>query len=119
MNHRWNDQEDAILNAFYQSTAWDKARKAYFNIKFARCERCDELLGIKPRDHSVHHIIELTPDNVNDPMISLSFDNFELLCQSCHNKHHKSSGSATTEETEFDEFGNVTFDTSGETWRNS
>ena len=37
----------------------------------------------------VHHKIELTPDNINDPHIALSFDNLELLCEDHHNKQHK------------------------------
>lgn len=34
----------------------------------------------------VDHKKELTPDNINDPDISLSFNNFQYLCLVCHNK---------------------------------
>ena len=49
------------------------------------CERCQDLALI------VHHKIELTPANINDPTIALSHDNLEALCQTCHNKQHKTA----------------------------
>jgi len=36
----------------------------------------------------VHHIIELTPENINDPNITLCFDNLRLVCRDCHAKEH-------------------------------
>ncbi len=37
----------------------------------------------------VHHKKELTPENINDPAVALSFDNLELLCDEHHNRQHK------------------------------
>ncbi len=34
----------------------------------------------------VHHIKWLTPENINDPMISLNHDNLRYDCQICHNQ---------------------------------
>lgn len=46
------------------------------------CEKCDAI------GTEVHHKIRLTPENVNDPEISLNQDNLMLLCNECHNKEH-------------------------------
>ena len=47
-----------------------------------RCEMCG---GIGTE---VHHKIHLTPENVNDPEISINQDSLMLLCNECHNKVH-------------------------------
>lgn len=36
----------------------------------------------------VHHIKELTPENINDVNISLNLDNLICLCYECHKKIH-------------------------------
>ena len=36
----------------------------------------------------VHHKVELTPDNINDPDVTLNMANLLYLCQDCHNKIH-------------------------------
>lgn len=69
--------------AFYGSTAWKAARKAYWQKRGGLCERCLAKGIIQPGEH-VHHKIELTPANVNNPRIALSADNLELLCRACH-----------------------------------
>lgn len=63
---------------FYNSSAWVNTSKAYKNHKFGICEKCG---GV---GEEVHHIIPLSPNNINDPLISLSWDNLMLLCRSCH-----------------------------------
>jgi len=67
---------------FYKSKAWQKTREAYIAARHGLCERCGAGGKI------VHHRVHLTPDNINDPGITLSFDNLELLCQECHNREH-------------------------------
>ena len=37
----------------------------------------------------VHHKIELTPDNISNPDITLGFDNLEAVCRECHAKIHE------------------------------
>lgn len=37
----------------------------------------------------VHHKIHLTPENIYDRNIALSWDNLELLCRDCHDKEHE------------------------------
>lgn len=54
----------------------------------------------------MHHRIWLTPENINDPSVSLNFDNLELLCQDCHNKEHHGS-EVVADGLMFDEEGNL------------
>jgi 5-methylcytosine-specific restriction endonuclease McrA len=86
---------------FYKSKAWRQCRQAYFDMKHGLCERCDETGKI------VHHKKYITPENINDANITLSFDNLELLCQDCHNKEHFERYSATVWGTMFDSTGNL------------
>ena len=83
-------QEWAV--AFYHSPAWKRNRRLYMErvidspwglIPPNMCERCYENGEMRPAK-VVHHKIHLTPDNIGDPNITLSFDNFQRLCQDCH-----------------------------------
>lgn len=85
---------------FYKSKAWRKTRESYYKSKFGLCERCGE-----PGD-IVHHKEYITPDNINNPEITLDFNNLELLCQDCHNKEHIGN-SATQEGLMFDDNGDL------------
>lgn len=51
------------------------------------CERCLKKGLIVPGE-IVHHKIHITPDNVNDPAVTLNPDNLELLCRDCHAEEH-------------------------------
>lgn len=64
---------------FYNSGRWKKARRRYYENKHGICERC----GAKGL--IVHHKIPITPENIHDDNITLNDENFELLCQDCHN----------------------------------
>ena len=72
-----------FAKGLYNSASWVKTRKAYFNSVYGLCERCQRPGEI------VHHKIHLTPRNINNPEITLCFDNLELLCRECHEKHHR------------------------------
>ena len=85
--------------AFYKSGAWLKCRAAYILSIFGLCERCQ-----RPGD-IVHHKIKLTPRNINDPAVTLNWENLELLCQDCHNREH--GGASTAEGLVFDGEGNL------------
>lgn len=74
---------------FYLSSAWIKCRKAYYIYRFGICERCGRPGVI------VHHKKYLTPGNINDPSITMNFNNLELLCRECHNKEHFRTSSLT------------------------
>lgn len=68
---------------FYSSYAWKKTRKAYAKSVGGLCEKCWGR-GIITPGTSVHHIIPLTPENITDPNITLSFSNLMFLCDECH-----------------------------------
>lgn len=71
-------------------------------MRFGICERCGS-----PNGTEVHHKIILNEDNINNPQITLNFDNLELLCQTCHAKHHNSKYSPTRDDVCFNEFGDL------------
>lgn len=85
---------------FYNSKAWKQTRDSYFNEKFGICEICNGAGEI------VHHIEHITPENINNINITLSKDNLQLLCRSCHAFIHE--GVESVEEGFcFDEGGNL------------
>ena len=67
---------------FYSSTEWKAVREAYKHQKSYLCEKCGRAGVI------VHHIKHITPDNINDPEVTLNPDNLCLLCRKCHSKVH-------------------------------
>lgn len=86
---------------FYASTAWKKCRESFKQFKFGLCERC----GMPGEE--VHHKTYLSPDNINNPDITLGWDNLELLCMSCHSKEHMSKYGVLREDVTFDENGDL------------
>lgn len=70
---------------FYDSPQWRRTRKAFIkyrqSIDGGLCQMCREKSG-----YIVDHVTELTPYNINNPDIALSFDNFQYLCHKCHTK---------------------------------
>ena len=78
-------------NAFYHSAAWLKCRAAFISARGGLCERCYAKGLIVPGD-TVHHIIPITPENINDPSVTLSFDNLRLVCRDCHAAEHHPDG---------------------------
>lgn len=49
------------------------------------CERCGKVAII------CHHKQYISPENINNPNITLNWNNLEALCQTCHNLEHHSS----------------------------
>lgn len=74
-------------DSFYKTPSWIKTRNAYAASVGHLCERCLSYGRYEPGE-IVHHKIHLTPDNYNDPTISLNWDNLELLCRKCHAEMH-------------------------------
>jgi len=75
---------------FYSSKAWQDCRNEYAKRKYYLCENCLRR-GIYRPGEIVHHIIELDPININNPEITLSFSNLQLLCRDCHAEIHSKS----------------------------
>jgi|LGVF01.2.fsa_nt_gb 5-methylcytosine-specific restriction endonuclease McrA len=72
----------AYAESFYNGRTWRKTSKAFMKSKYYICNRCGKPASI------CHHVIHITPKNINDPMITLNWDNLECLCHDCHTKHH-------------------------------
>lgn len=70
---------------FYNSREWHKARQSYISHVHGLCERCGRPGKI------VHHKTYITPMNMNNPDITLSFNNLEYVCHYCHNEEHLKS----------------------------
>lgn len=92
-----------FAKSFYKSTAWQQCRASFAKSKGGLCERC-LAKGLYSPGEIVHHKIHLTPENINDPRVSLSWDNLELLCRDCHADEH----SAHSRRYIVDEGGRVT-----------
>ena len=74
-------------NSFYKTQAWRKTAIAYAKSKQNLCELC-LLEGRLTPGEIVHHKIPLNETNVNDPDISLSWDNLCLVCREHHAELH-------------------------------
>ena len=73
---------------FYKSQAWKNTREAYAKYRKHLCEDC-LAKGLYTPGEIVHHIVNLTPENINDPNVTLNFDNLRLVCRKCHAEEHK------------------------------
>lgn len=69
------------------------------------CERCFERGRLVPAE-IVHHIQHLSPENIGDPEVSLSFGNLMRVCRDCHAELHYPDQSYTPR-VSFDENGRV------------
>lgn len=85
---------------FYLSAAWRETREYIYKRDMGLCVRCGRPGEI------VHHIIHLTPRNIDNPSITLSEDNLELLCRDCHAQEHEGQP-ATASGLMFDNEGNL------------
>ena len=92
--------------AFYNSKAWQQCRDGYISSVNGLCEECLSKGRYKP-GYIVHHIKHITPTNINDPNITLNFDNLQYVCLECHNHIHYGETSATEYGLEFDRDGNI------------
>ena len=79
---------DAQIEAFYTSRSWRKSRASLLKEKGGLCELCLKKGLIEPAVH-VHHKVALTPENLNDPAISLDHSNLMALCEECHQEQHR------------------------------
>ncbi|MTP79706.1 HNH endonuclease [Turicibacter sanguinis] len=79
------------LDSFYRSDKWIKFRLAYIGEHNPICGDCQKFI-IESKELHLHHIEELTLENVNDANVSLNPDNIVILCHDCHNKRHQRFG---------------------------
>lgn len=73
---------------FYSSKAWQRTRTAYTKARRGLCEVCLSKGIVKPGE-IVHHKIHLDPKNINNPSITLDWNNLQLVCRDCHAAIHE------------------------------
>lgn len=76
------------------------------------CELCFSH-GLYRPAKVVHHIVHITPENVDDPGVTLNADNLMRLCQDCHAAVHSSADYDGPSRYHFDEAGNIVRDDDG------
>jgi len=86
--------------AFYKSKVWRQQRRFALERDHYSCADCGG------RAEEVHHIIELTPENIQDRTISLNPDNLMSLCHDCHTRRTHKDGDVD-DAMKFDEQGYV------------
>lgn len=72
---------------FYKTTAWQECRDSYAKSVGGLCEKCYSKGRIVPGE-IVHHKIHLNASNINDPSVTLNWNNLVLLCRDCHGNEH-------------------------------
>lgn len=87
---------------FYKSKAWQRVREQAMQRDARLCVDCLKRNRITPAEE-VHHITELTQENINNPAVSLNLDNLVCLCRECHQARHSEIPKRYT----VDEFGRV------------
>lgn len=88
--------------SFYKTQAWQKNRAAFVANRRGLCEVCAKKGLIVP-GVIVHHRQQLTQENINDPSITMAWENLQLLCRDCHGDAH-----AKGKRWKVDEMGRVT-----------
>lgn len=91
--------------SFYKSAAWLKSRRGYIDSVGGLCERCRSKGRFIP-GKIVHHKDYITEGNIDDVSITLDWNNFEYLCQDCHNLEHHAN-ELIEEGLTFNENGNL------------
>ena len=89
--------------SFYKSKAWQRCRENIMKRDAYLCVDCFKKNKLTPAEE-VHHITELTADNINNPAITLNPDNLVSLCRECHKARH----GARQHRYKIDERGRVT-----------
>ena len=92
-----------FARTFYRSMAWRAVREAAMSRDGRLCVDCMKK-GMYVPAEEVHHIIPLSPDNINDPTIALNLDNLVSLCRECHKARHHPE----PQRYRVDEYGRVT-----------
>ena len=76
-----------FAKSFYNSKEWQATRELFIKSKDGLCEDC-LAKGIYRPGKVVHHVIHLTPGNIENPEIALNPKNLKLVCQDCHAEEH-------------------------------
>lgn len=85
-----DDMAKDFSRVFYKSRTWQRVRKYVWQRDNGLCQDCLKK-GLITLGKEVHHIIELTEDNISDASIALDANNLITLCKSCHEARHNVS----------------------------
>ena len=87
---------------FYHSKSWLKVRRLCLIRDYNLCQICGDVASI------VHHIIELSPTNINNTDITINMDNLMCVCHTCHQDIHDMCESKSINDgLRFDENGDI------------
>ena len=92
-----------FAESFYKSKQWQNCRENYLKSVHYLCERCFKEKGIIVPAEIVHHKKHLTPRNIDNPTITMGYDNLMAVCRNCHADLH----STRQRRYRVDEKGNV------------
>jgi 5-methylcytosine-specific restriction endonuclease McrA len=95
-----------FAKSFYKSKSWQQCRASYIASVGGLCETCLEKNRVRP-GKIVHHKTYLTPENINDPYITLNHAMLRYDCQDCHNIEHHGDTSVVQDGLAFDIYGNL------------
>lgn len=84
----------SLIKQFYNSIDWVKFRMLIIAERGLICQKCGKVIAHE-REAQIHHKIELTLDNVNNPEVTLNPDNVLVICHSCHDKIHERFGNVS------------------------
>lgn len=87
--------------AFYQSKVWQDTSRSVKSDANYICVKCND----RPAEIA-HHIIWLTPQNINDINITLNKNNLMAVCRECHAIIHEGV-SSTIDGLDFNERGEL------------
>lgn len=87
--------------AFYQSKVWQDTSKSVKSDANYICVKCNA----RPAEIA-HHIVWLTPQNINDINITLNKNNLMAVCRECHAIIHEGVNS-TIDGLSFNERGEL------------
>lgn len=92
-----------FAKGFYNTKAWQRLRDQVWKRDKGLCQWCLNK-GIIRQGEEVHHLVELTPENIHDESVSLNPENLVTLCRECHGTTKRNRGERYT----VDEMGRVT-----------
>jgi 5-methylcytosine-specific restriction endonuclease McrA len=79
----WEKMAKDFAKPFYNSKTWQAVRRSYIDKRIAidggLCEVCHKRPGT-----IVHHIENLSEDNIRNREVSANHDNLRLDCKECH-----------------------------------
>lgn len=102
-------EEEAMskeTHAFYGTKAWRECKAAYLKSVGGLCEMC-KAEGVVTIAEAVHHLEHVTPGNMSDPSITLSWSNLQALCRRHHDEVHDRRKRMRYH---FDNMGNIIID---------